>query len=104
MPIEGGAAWVDTMAIPATAEHPCTALTFMNFILDAENGGTLTNYNYYASPNLASIEGGYIWEEILEVPAIFPPEEMLLDGTLEFFADLGDFAINYADAYAAAKS
>ena len=104
VPIEGGAAWVDTMAIPATAEHPCTALTFMNFILDAEVGGTLTNYNYYASPNQASIDGGYIWEEILEDPAIFPPEEMLLDGTLEFFEDLGDFAIYYADAYAAAKS
>jgi hypothetical protein len=29
---------------------------------------------------------------------------MLADGSLEFFADLGDFAINYADAYAAAKS
>jgi spermidine/putrescine-binding protein len=104
IPIEGGAAWVDTMAIPATAEHPCTALTFMNFILDAENGGTLTNYNFYASPNLASEEEGFIWEEILADPAIYPPPEFLVDGTLEFFQDLGDYGTVYADAFAAAKS
>jgi len=104
VPNEGGAAWVDTMAIPATAEHPCTALTFMNFILDAEVGGELTNYNYYASPNAASIDGGYIYEEILEDPSIFAPQEMFDDGTLEFFEDLGDFGIVYADAYSAAKS
>ena len=102
IPIEGGAAWVDTMAIPATAEHPCTALAFINFILDAENGATLTNYNYYASPNLASQE--YIWEEILEDPSIYPPAEMLTDGSLEFFSDLGDFTNMYSDAYARAKS
>jgi len=104
VPNEGGAAWVDTMAIPATAEHPCTALTFMNFILDAEVGGELTNYNYYASPNAASIDGGYIYEEILNDPAIFAPQEMFDNGTLEFFEDLGDFGIVYADAYSAAKS
>jgi spermidine/putrescine-binding protein len=104
VPNEGGAAWVDTMAIPATAEHPCTALTFMNFILDAENGGELTNYNYYASPNAASIDGGYIYEEILEDPSIFAPQEMFDNGSLEFFEDLGDFALVDADAYSGAKS
>jgi spermidine/putrescine-binding protein len=102
IPIEGGAAWVDTMAIPATAEHPCTALAFINFILDAENGATLTNYNYYASPNKASQE--FIWEEILEDPSIYPPAEMLTDGSLEFFSDLGDLTNMYSDAYARAKS
>ncbi len=102
VPIEGGAAWVDTMAIPATAEHPCSALAFINFMLDAENGATLTNYTYYASPNLASQE--FIWEEILEDPSIYPPAEMLQDGSLEFFSDLGDFTNMYSDAYARAKS
>jgi spermidine/putrescine-binding protein len=92
------------MAVPVTAEHPCTAHTFMNFILDAENGGTLTNYNFYASPNLASEEEGFILEDILEDPAIYPPPEFLVDGTLEFFQDLGDYNTVYADAFAAAKS
>ena len=48
IPNEGSAAWVDTVAIPTTAEHPCTAQTFINYLLDGENGAELANYNYYA--------------------------------------------------------
>lgn len=102
IPIEGAAAWVDTMAIPVTAEHPCTAHAFINMVLDPFMGAELTHYNYYASPNLASQE--FIYPEILEDPSIYPPQEMLEDGTLEFFADLGDFGVNLSDAYAGAKS
>ena len=58
IPVEGAAAWVDTIAVPSTVEHPCTAQTFINFILDAFNGAELTNYNYYASPNAAAEESG----------------------------------------------
>jgi spermidine/putrescine-binding protein len=100
IPVEGSAAWVDTMAIPSTVEHPCTAQAFINFMLDAENGGELTNYNYYASPNAAAEE--FIYPEILEDPSIYPPDDVMQ--TLEFFQDLGDFANYYADAYSAAKS
>ena len=99
VPMEGGIIWVDLMAIPVTAEHPCTALTFINFILDPEVGGELTNYTYYMSPNLAAYE--YIDPEILEDPAIFPDEETM--DNLEFIADVGDFSLNYADAFAQAK-
>jgi spermidine/putrescine-binding protein len=99
IPLEGSAAWVDTMAIPTSAEHPCTAQTFINFMLDAENGAELTNYNYYASPNEAAEE--FIYPEILEDPSIYPlPETMEI---LEFFEDLGDFNTYYADAFSAAK-
>jgi spermidine/putrescine-binding protein len=99
IPVEGSAAWVDTMAIPVTAEHPCTAMTFINFMLDAENGAELTNYNYYASPNAAAAD--FIYPEILEDPSIYPlPETMEI---LEFFEDLGDFNTYYADAFSAAK-
>ena len=100
IPVEGAAAWVDTMAIPVTAEHPCTAQTFINFMLDPFYGAELTNYNYYASPNAAAEE--FIWEEILEWEAIYPPPDVV--ERLEFFADLGDFGNYYADAYSAAKS
>jgi len=100
IPTEGAAAWVDTMAIPSTVEHPCTAQAFINFMLDAFNGAELTNYNYYASPNAAATE--FIWEEILEWDAIYPPDDVL--ERLEFFEDLGDFGNYYADAYSAAKS
>ncbi|MDH3397713.1 MAG: spermidine/putrescine ABC transporter substrate-binding protein [Acidimicrobiia bacterium] len=100
IPTEGAAAWVDTIAIPSTVEHPCSAQTFINFILDGFNGGELTNYNYYASPNAAAEE--FIYEEILEDPSIYPSQEVR--DRLEFFEDLGDFGTYYADAYSAAKS
>ena len=102
IPIEGGVAWVDNMVVPTVAEHPCTAHTFIDFILDAENGAQLTNFTFYASPNQAAEE--FILPEILEDPAIYPPQEMLTNGSLEFIADLGDFAVNYADAFVEAKS
>ena len=94
IPVEGSAAWTATMAIPSTVQHPCTAHTFVNFMLDAQNGATLTNFNYYASPNAAA--EAFIYEEILEDPAIYPPPETM--AILEFFEDLGDFANYYADA------
>ncbi len=102
IPNEGGVVWVDTIAVPTTAEHPCTAMTFIDFLLDAENGATLTNYNYYASPNAAASD--FIFEEILEDETIYPPQEMLDDGSLEFITDVGDFATAYADGFAEAKS
>lgn len=99
VPEEGGIIWVDLMAVPITAEHPCTAHAFINFILDPENGGELTNYTYYMSPNLAAHE--YISTDILEDPSIFPDEATM--EKLEFIADVGDFSLNYADAFAQAK-
>ncbi len=102
IPNEGAAAWVDTMAIPHNAEHPCTAHAYMNMVLDAFMGAELTHYNYYASPNLAAEE--FIDPEYLADPFIYPPREMLEDGSLEFFVDLGEFTTNYTDAFARAKS
>jgi len=70
VPEEGGTRWVDNMAVVIDAPHPCTAHTFINFILDAENGAALTNWNYYASPNAASEP--LIDPEILEDPIVYP--------------------------------
>lgn len=100
IPEEGGTVWIDNMAVPASAEHPCTAHTFMNFLLDAENGATLTNWVYYASPNAAAEE--FILPEILEDPTIYPSEE--LSERLEIITDTGDFEINYTDYFAIARS
>jgi len=99
IPTEGAAAWVDTMAIPMTAEHVCTAHAFIDMVLEPFMGGELTNYNYYASPNAASEQ--FIYPEILEDPSIYPPPETM--AILEFFADLGEFNNYYADAFAIAK-
>jgi spermidine/putrescine transport system substrate-binding protein len=54
LPREGTELWVDTMAIPTHAPHPKLAAAFINFILEAQSGADLSNYNGYTSPNAAS--------------------------------------------------
>ena len=74
------------MAIPVTAQSVCTAHAFIDFIMDAENGATLTNFNFYASPNAAARE--FILPEILEDPAIFPPEDVMAN--MEVISGVGE--------------
>lgn len=97
VPEEGGTRWVDNMAVVADAPHPCTAHTFINFLLDAENGAALTNWNYYASPNAAAEP--FIDQEVLDDPVVYPTDQ----SKLEFIADTGDFEINFSDAFTEAK-
>ncbi len=97
VPEEGGTRWVDNMAIPFDAPHPCSAHTFINFLLDAERGAQLTNWNFYASPNEAS--GDFIDQEVLDDPIVYPEDT----SNLEFISDTGDFEINFSDAFITAK-
>ena len=97
VPDEGGTRWIDNMAIPHDAPHPCTAHTFINFLLDAERGAQLTNWNLYASPNAASVE--FIDQEVLDDPIVYPTDTSLL----EEIEDTGDFEISYSDAFLQAK-
>jgi len=97
VPEEGGTRWVDNMAIPKDAPHPCTAHTFINYLLDAERGAQLTNWNFYASPNAASEE--FIDAEVLEDPIVYPTDT----SKLEFIEDTGDFEIGFSDAFIEAK-
>ena len=100
IPEEGAAVWIDAMAVPTNADHPCTAYTFINFLLDAENGAALTNWNSHASPNEATSE--FIDPEILEDKSIYPSEE--LSERLEIIEDTGVFEINYTRYFAIATS
>jgi len=97
VPDEGGTRWVDNMAIPKDAPHPCTAHTFINYLLDAERGAQLTNWNFYASPNAAAEE--FIDEEVLNDPIVYPTDT----SRLEFISDTGDFEINFSDTFIEAK-
>ncbi|HEY7469137.1 MAG TPA: spermidine/putrescine ABC transporter substrate-binding protein [Acidimicrobiia bacterium] len=97
LPEEGATLWIDNMTVPANAEHPCTAFTFMNYVLDAENGATLTNWNFYGTPNAASVD--LVDPEITEFYA--PTFET--EG-LEVIQDTGDYEINFTDYLAQAKS
>ncbi len=74
IPEEGAVKWLDNICITATSERYDTAVHFMNFLLDAENGAAITNYVYYGSPNKAAEE--FILPEILEDPSIYPPADV----------------------------
>lgn len=97
VPQEGGTRWVDNMAVPTDAPHPCTAHAFINFLLEAERGAQLTNWNYYASPNAASEP--HIDPEVLSDPIVYPTDT----SKLEFIEDTGDFETNFSDAFIEAK-
>jgi spermidine/putrescine-binding protein len=96
LPEEGATLWIDNMVVPVSAEHPCTAFTFINYLLDAENGATLTNFNYYGSPNAAALE--FIEPAVTEFYAVTEEAE-----NLEVIEDTGDYEINFTDYLAAAK-
>jgi spermidine/putrescine transport system substrate-binding protein len=100
VPQEGGARWVDTIAIPFDAPHPCSAHTFINWLLTAEHGAALTNWNYYSTPNEAAL--GLLDDELV---AFLTDPSLVVGGveSLEQFVDTGDFEINYSDAFIEAK-
>jgi len=100
IPNEGATLWTDNMAVTANAEHPCTAHTFINFIMDADNGAQLTNWTYYASPNEAAEAS--IVEEVLEDPAIYPDEATF--ELLEAIEDTGDDELLFTDYFNIARS
>lgn len=96
LPEEGATLWIDNMAIPANSNAPCTAHTFIDWLLDAENGAALTNWNYYGSPNEAATP--FLDEEVVEF------YEDTLTAKLEVITDTGDYEINFTDKLAEAKS
>lgn len=72
---EGAQMWFDQMAIPVDAPNPDAAHTFLNFIMDAQNMATASNYVYYANGNKASQE--FLAQDVIGDPAIYPDEETL---------------------------
>ena len=100
VPEEGGTRWIDNMAIPFDAPHPCTAHTFINWLMDGEQGAALANWNYYTTPNEAAKP--FLDEDLL---AFLEDPEVIVGGeeSLELIEDTGDFEINYSDAFTEAK-
>ncbi|MFA8441990.1 extracellular solute-binding protein [Yoonia sp.] len=74
-PVEGALMWFDQMAIPANSPNPEGAHKFLNFMLDANNMATASNYVYYANGNIASQE--FLVEDVITDTAIYPDEETL---------------------------
>ncbi len=100
VPDEGGILWVDNLAIPSKAPHRDWAEKFIDFLLDAQVGAQLSNFNQYATPNKAA--RAYITPADLANPAIYPPDDMM--SKLEFVNDLGNQTRLYDEAWTQIKS
>jgi spermidine/putrescine-binding protein len=96
LPEEGATLWIDNMVIPTISTAPCTAHAFIDFLLDAENGAQLTNWNYYGSPNEAATP--FLDPEVVDFYAA------TLEADTEVITDTGDYEINFTDLFAEAKS
>jgi spermidine/putrescine transport system substrate-binding protein len=77
LPDEGANIWVDNMVIPTDAPNPLLAHAFMDYILDANVGASISNFTFYATPNQASVDAGLILPELLESPTIYPTDEIV---------------------------
>lgn len=72
IPAEGTLVWFDLMAIPADAPHKEAAHQFINFVLDGKTAAGISNYVYYAVPNVAAEQ--HLDEAVRSNPGIYPSE------------------------------
>lgn len=88
VPQEGGVIWVDNICIPkgVTPEEKIAAEMFIDFILRGDIGAILSEYNYFASPNMAAEE--ILGEEFTGDPAVYPPADVL--ERLQFIEPVGE--------------
>jgi spermidine/putrescine transport system substrate-binding protein len=77
IPQEGGNFWFDSMVIPAGAPNPDLAHVFIDYILDPKVGSDISNYTAFASPLQQSVISGFIDEEMLANPGIYPPADVM---------------------------
>lgn len=84
-PKEGSVRWIDNMAVPAKAPNAALAYKFISYILDAQVGARLSNFNHFATPNAASMK--FIDKSDLNNPAVYPNAATMK--TLETVLDLG---------------
>ena len=99
VPAEGAVLTADVMAIPITAAHPCTAHTFIDFLLDPKRGAEIAQWNRAASPNTAASE--LMPAELLGDAALYPPPETMEN--LQFVREVED-EVAYIDAFERARS
>ncbi|HTN61091.1 MAG TPA: polyamine ABC transporter substrate-binding protein [Devosia sp.] len=75
IPKEGAATLFDFLAIPADAPHPDNAHKFINYILEPQVVAAITNYVFYANPNLKATE--FVDDEVKNNPGIYPSAETI---------------------------
>lgn len=87
-PAEGAHLFVDSLAIPKTAQHPKNAELFMNFILRPDISVKISNAFPYLNPNAAAREK--LTPAQRNNPASFPTADEI--AKMETFRDIGEQA------------
>jgi putrescine transport system substrate-binding protein len=72
IPREGAALWTDVMAIPKDAPNPEAAHAFIAYLLQPKVIADVSNYVFYANPNLAASE--YLDPELRNDAGIYPSD------------------------------
>lgn len=98
-PKEGMGFGIDAWFIPLNAPHKDTAHTFLNYILDAENGARISEQIKYICPNQASAE--FLSEEFKSNKVLYIPSDVL--GETEFIKDVGEATTLYDNIWTAFK-
>jgi spermidine/putrescine transport system substrate-binding protein len=79
VPEEGVMFWHDNMLIPAGAEDPLDAITYMNYVYDPQVAALLANYIWYVTPVpdakkiVETLPGG---SAVAASPLVFPDQAM----------------------------
>jgi spermidine/putrescine transport system permease protein len=100
IPKEGCTIWTDNICIPKGAPHPELAHLFINYMLEPQAAGENTNSTGYSTPNGPARQ--FVKPELLNNPAIFPPEESLKNS--EFIKDVGPAVQTYDRFWTEIKS
>lgn len=93
IPQEGTHVFVDSLAIPKSAEHPKNAELFINFILRPKISKMISDDFPYLNPNVAARE--LLAPEALANPASYPSAEEL--DRMQTFENIGDKASDVDD-------
>jgi spermidine/putrescine-binding protein len=94
LPKEGATLWMDSVCIPSRARNIESIYAFLDFVMEPEINALIVNGISYASANVPARK--FIRPEILDDPAIYPPDEAL--SRCEFVQDIGE-ATEVMDEY-----
>ncbi|WP_050984686.1 polyamine ABC transporter substrate-binding protein [Thiorhodococcus drewsii] len=74
IPREGAVLWTDVMAIPKDAPNPAGAHAFIAYLLDPKVIAKISDYVFYANPNLAATP--LVDAKLREDPGIYPSSDV----------------------------
>ena len=90
-PSEGMGFGIDSLFMPKNAPHPTNTHAFMNYLMGAEVGASVSSQIMYLCPNKASAE--FLPAEYTSNAALFIPSDVL--GNTEFMEDVGEATSTY---------